>query len=270
MFDQRLHRGIVAIEFAELDREAFAQIARANAGRIEFLQHGDNRFDIGLRGAEPFGGLPEILRQITGIVDQIDQILPDHALHRPGESHRQLFGEMAAEGDFGGDKGFQIVVVVVRRAAAPFGIGGGRCILRRPGGRFRGLLGEDVVERGVQRLLNFCAAAEIAVQPVFLAGLELAGLKIVAGGTAGHIARLGAAALVAIALGITGIGEFSLFRDRLAPDRRFRAVAGAFQQRIALQFLLDEGREVEIRQLQQLDRLHQLRRHNQRLRLAEF
>ena len=269
MFDQRLHRRVVAIEFAELDREAFAQIARADAGRVEFLQHGDNRFDIGLRGAEPLGGLAEIRRQISGIVDQIDQILSDHALHRPGESHRQLFGEMAAEGDFGGDKGFQIVVVVVRRAAAPFGIGGGRGILRRPGGRFRGLLGKDVVERGVQRLLDFGAAAEIAVQPVFLAGLELAGLKIVAGGTAGHIARLGAA-FVAIALGIAGIGEFSLFRDGLAPDRRFGAVTGAFQQRIALQFLLDEGREVEIRQLQQLDRLHQLRRHHQRLRLAEL
>ena len=131
-----------------------------------------------MRGAEPFGGLPEIRRQITGVVDQIDQILSDHALHRPGESHRQLLGEMAAEGDFGGDKGFQIVVVVVGCAAAPFGVGGRRGILRRPGGRFRGLLGKDVVERGVERLLDFGAGAEIAVQPVFLAGLELAGLEL--------------------------------------------------------------------------------------------
>ena len=47
-------------------------------------------------------------------------------------------------------------------------------------------------------------------------------------------------------------------------------VIGPLQQRIALQFLLHEGRKVKVRQLQQLDRLHQLRRHNQRLRLAEF
>ena len=80
MFDQRLHRGIVAVEFAKLDREAFAQIARADAGRIEFLQHRKHRIDICLRGAEPLGGLSEIRRQIAGIVDQIDQILPDHAL----------------------------------------------------------------------------------------------------------------------------------------------------------------------------------------------
>ena len=63
MLDQRLHRRVVAIEFAKLDREAFAQIARADAGRIEFLQHREHRVDIGLRGAEPLGGLAEIGRQ---------------------------------------------------------------------------------------------------------------------------------------------------------------------------------------------------------------
>jgi hypothetical protein len=70
--------------------------------------------------------------------------------------------------------------------------------------------------------------------------------------------------------GIVGIGKFGPFRHRLAGHRRLGAVAGALQQRISLQFLLDKGREVEIRQLQQLDRLHQLRRHHQRLRLAEL
>ena len=79
-----------------------------------------------------------------------------------------------------------------------------------------------------------------------------------------------AAGIVAIAARIAGIGEFGPLRDRFARDRGFRSVVGAFQQRVPLQLLLDEGRKVEIRQLQQLDRLHQLRRHNQRLRLAEF
>ena len=82
MLDQRLHRGVVAVEFAELDREAFAQIPRADAGRIEFLQHGEHGLDVRLRRAEPLGGLAEIGRQIAGVVDQIDQILPDHALRR--------------------------------------------------------------------------------------------------------------------------------------------------------------------------------------------
>ncbi len=264
MLDQRLHRGVVAIEFAKLDREAFAQVACAYAGRIEFLQHREHRLDIRLRRAEPFGGLPEINRHVAGIVDEVDQVLADHALHRRGKGNGELLGEMAAERHFGGDKGFQIVVFVVGGAAAPFGIGGRRGVLRHARGGLGGLFGEDVVERGIERLLDFGAGAEIPVQPFFLAGLER-----IARGAAGHVRSL-AAGIVAIALRFTGIGEFGALGSRLARDRGFRAVAGALQQRIALQFLLDEGRKVEIRQLQQLDRLHQLRRHDQRLRLAEF
>ena len=168
IFDQRLHRGIVAVEFAQLDREAFAEGTRADAGRIEFLQHREHRLDVRLRRAEPLGGLSQIRRQIAGIVDQVDQILPDHALRRRGEGHRQLFGEMAAERHLGGDEGFQIVVVVVGGAAAPFGVGGRRRILRGTRGGFGRLLGKDVVERGVEGLLDLGAAAEVAVQPVFL------------------------------------------------------------------------------------------------------
>ncbi len=125
-----------------------------------------------MRGAQPLCGLPQIRRQIAGIVDQIDQILPDHALRRPAEGHRELFGEVAAERHLGGDEGFQIVVVVVGGAAAPFGVGGRCRILRHAGGGFGGLFGKDVVERGVQRLLDLGTAAEVAVQPLLLARLE--------------------------------------------------------------------------------------------------
>ena len=170
---------------------------------------------------------------------------------------------MAAERHLGGDEGFQIVVVVVGGAAAPFGVGGRRRILRHARGGFGGFFGKDVVERGVQRLLDLGAAAEIAVQPILLAGLEG-----VAGGACRHIG--GIAALVAIAAGLARIGELGTLSGRLARHRGFGTVTGPLQQRIALQLLLDEGREVEIRQLQQLDRLHQLRRHHQRLRLAEL
>ena len=65
-------------------------------------------------------------------------------------------------------------------------------------------------------------------------------------------------------------GIFAPLGRRLARNRWLGAVTGALKQRIALQFLLDEGRKVEIGQLQQLDRLHQLRRHHQRLGLAEL
>ena len=42
------------------------------------------------------------------------------------------------------------------------------------------------------------------------------------------------------------------------------------EQRIALKFLVDENLKLDIRHLQQLDRLLQLRRHDERLALAEF
>ena len=125
-----------------------------------------------MRGAQPLGGLSQIRRQIAGIVDEIDQILPDHALRRPAERHRELLGKVAAERHLGGDEGFQIVIVVVGGAAAPFGVGGRRRILRHAGGGFGGFLGKNVVERGVQRLLDLGTAAEVAVQPILLAGLE--------------------------------------------------------------------------------------------------
>ena len=264
MFDQRLHRWVVAILLAQLDRQAFAQIPRADAGRIEFLQDREHRFDVLGRRAEPLGGLAQIRRQVTRLVHQIDQILPDHALRGSGESHRQLLGEMAAERDLGGHEGFKIVAVVIRRAAAPFGIGGRRGVLRGARGGFGRLLGKHVVEAGVQRLLDLGAAAEIAVQPLFLDRLEIV--------AASPVGRSGGVAGTAIEAGtrVVAVGEFRAFRGRFAPHRRLGAVIGALEQRITLQFLLDKGRQVEIRQLQQLDRLHQLRRHHQRLRLAEL
>ena len=48
------------------------------------------------------------------------------------------------------------------------------------------------------------------------------------------------------------------------------AIGRAFQQRIAFKLALHIGGEVEIRELQQLDGLHQLRRHHERVALPEF
>ena len=52
------------------------------------------------------------------------------------------------------------------------------------------------------------------------------------------------------------------------PVLALRLVAG--QQRIALQLRLDEGVELQVGELQQLDRLLQLGRDDQTLALAEF
>ena len=46
--------------------------------------------------------------------------------------------------------------------------------------------------------------------------------------------------------------------------------AGALEQRIALELPLDIGGQIQVRELQQLDGLHQLRRHHERLALPDF
>ncbi len=48
------------------------------------------------------------------------------------------------------------------------------------------------------------------------------------------------------------------------------ALFGAFEQRVALDFLVDEMLEFDMGELQQTDRLQQLRRHHQRLRLTQL
>src|SRR5204863_1830543 len=113
-------------------------------------------------------------------------VLPDHAPRRVSESNSQLFGKMAAERHFSGYECFEVVAVIIGGPAAPFGVGGRRGILRIARGGFGRLFGKDVVERGVQGLLDLTAAAEIAIDPVFTPLLEA-----VAGG-ADHFGGLSA------------------------------------------------------------------------------
>ena len=47
-------------------------------------------------------------------------------------------------------------------------------------------------------------------------------------------------------------------------------VVRAFKKWIALEFGVHMGRQIKVGELQQLDGLHQLRRHHQGLRLAEL
>ena len=90
------------------------------------------------------------------------------------------------------------------------------------------------------------------------------------------VLALGAAAParapVTILISIDGFRADYLDRGVTPTLDRLRRVALrllALQQRIAFQLGLDEVLQLEVRQLQQLDRLLQLRRHHQRLRLPE-
>ena len=114
MSDQRLHRRIEAVALPELDRQAFVEIARAYAGRIEALQDGEHRFDFRQRRAELLRHGRKIAGEIAGLVDQIDEVLADHAPHRIADREHELLGEMIGERDLGGDEGFEIVVASSR------------------------------------------------------------------------------------------------------------------------------------------------------------
>ena len=233
--DQRLHRRIVAIAFLELDGQAFGEIARANAGWVEGLQDGKNRLDLADASAELVGGCRQIAGEVAGFIDHADEVMTDHAPNRIWNRQRDLLAQPLRQGRLGGDKGFEIVLVVVAAACSgsrPFRISR-RHVRGARADRF-GFIGGRVVERAV--------AARFA-------GLIVASRRAV-------IARL-------VAEGC-GLG----WRGGVA---RGRFVIGAVvEQRIALEFRVDIGRQVEIGELQQLDGLHQLRRHYQRLGLADL
>ena len=58
--------------------------------------------------------------------------------------------------------------------------------------------------------------------------------------------------------------------DGASPFTRSASLASGLQQRVALKLGVDVGGEVEVGELQQLDRLHELRRHHERLALPDF
>src|SRR6516162_6276261 len=107
MLDERLHRRIVAVKLTQLDRKAFAQVARADPRRIEFLQHREYSADVIRPGTGAFGSLAKISWQVAGLVREIDQVLTDHALRGLAEGHGQLLGQMIGERQFGCDKSLQ-------------------------------------------------------------------------------------------------------------------------------------------------------------------
>ncbi len=245
--DQRLHRRIEAVALAQLDGQALRKIARANAGRIEGLQFAQHGFDFGLRRAELLRHFREIGTQIAALVYRIDQMLPDQAMHRIHDRERELPRQMFVQRDFRGNEGFEIIVVVGTAAgtdARPFGISR-RFLLRgrRFGRRRGGVVGKYVFEIGAELFFHRGTALEAVLHPVVAATI-----------------------LAAFSLG----GKFRLhFGQRLVVALAFRFFR-AFQQRIAFQFGFDKRNEIEIGQLQQLDRLHQLRRHHEPLARPHF
>ena len=146
---------------------------------------------------------------------------------------------MVGERRLGGDKGLQIVVAVLAPAAAharPFGIGRRRVGARARRGALRRRPGRHCPVRVPRR-----------------SSMSL---------------RLTSRSWPSQSPGLRDLGR-RFCRLRLSGPRRV-ALRHALQQRIALELAVDIGNEIQVRELQQLDGLHQLRRHHERLALPDF
>ena len=168
-------------------------------------------------GAELFRDRIEIAADISGLVDEIDEILPDHALRRIGDGERELLAQPVGKRGFGGHEGFEVILAVLAAARAnprPFRIAG-----RAFGGARRaylGIVGKYVFAAGVER--------------VFGRGLRrLRRLRIPRLAVGGRSVRP-----------LKGVG---LVRTPLL-------LRAAVEQRIAFELRLDIRDQIQVRQLQ--------------------
>ena len=236
--EQAAHGGVEAIALDQLQLQAFGHGAGHDAGRLEAVAHGQHRLDTLERDPQPVGDLGQVAAQIAALIDGIDQGQGDGVVGRREACLRRLGLQMLPQGHFAAVGLF--AALSVRQAAT--GAGAGPVV--QPD---LGLTDADILHpvRGP------LAGAGVAIDIVG-AGIERAvGIRY--------------PAVVETHLG--GVMAFS-------GGRRVDLAAGlgvlALQQRIAFQLGLDEGVELEVRQLQQLDRLLELGRDDQPLALPNL
>src|SRR4051812_46564133 len=121
-------------------------------------------------------------------------------------------------------------------------------------------MGKAVLRIGLERFALPLPVIGIEIEPILLSALGRLSLRRGSGGRL--VASLAAILPNAILEGARG---------------RFGGLASgvpgllwAFQQRVPLKLGIDEGRKLDIGELQQLDRLLQLRRHHKAVALAQL
>ena len=155
MRDKGLHGRVEAVELTQLDGKAFRKRAGADSRGLEGLHEGEHARHGSYLAAEPVGDGVDILAEVAGLVDGIDQVAADQAAHGVGGGEVELALQMLVEGDVAGQPGLEIG----RFAVVPAGTD------VRPGRRHHrntlatleprpvrgaGLVGEDIVETGVE------------------------------------------------------------------------------------------------------------------------
>ena len=106
--------------------------------------------DLGSRRAQLLADRRKIAAEVTRLIDEIDEILPDHAPRRIGDRECQLLREMVDQRGLDRHEGFEVIVAVVAAAGAggrPVRIAR-RSLAVRARGRGIGIGGGDVLEVG--------------------------------------------------------------------------------------------------------------------------
>ena len=228
----RSDRGAAAV----CARHSARSRAKSPAGS-KLRQPASTRSTSSTADAQPQGGLGRVDGQIAGLVEAVGQVAAIGPVGRVGEGEGDLLFDMVAQRD--GRRRELVEVERLGRGAAA--VAGCRLPLRRQVRpdplRRAGVVGEHVFEPGIElgrdRLDDQGA---ILAGPVRIGGFGFRSLSAFAG------------------IGLRGSESSS---------------AAALQKRVALDLFLDEVLQLAMGQLQQLDRLHELRRHHQRLRLPQ-
>ena len=125
MADQRLHRGIEPVAFPQLNCQAFGEIASAHAGRVEPLQDREHGIDFLGRRGELLTDLREVAGEVTGLVDEVDEKLPDHPPRRIGNRECKLLRQVVGKRRLDGEKRLDVVIAALATVATgPFRIAG--------------------------------------------------------------------------------------------------------------------------------------------------
>ena len=96
--EETLHRRVEPVAVAQLQRQAFGEIAREDAGRIEFLQAREHALDPRRRRSRArSAAVVEIDAQIAGLVELIEQMRGDHPIGRVAKIGADLLDQMLAQ-----------------------------------------------------------------------------------------------------------------------------------------------------------------------------
>lgn len=235
--EQRPDLRVVAVLVFQLQRQALGQRPGADTGRIEALQNTEDPIDHSRRSGELAFDIGEVDMQVSRLIDGIDEVLGNEPLGWIGDGERHLLGQVFAQRDVGGRKGFEIGVLDIEGRTALLDL---RPLRTRQ-------VGTDLGRRGI--------------------GIDVLVLGIEGFG------RVGGCRLFQIEP-VVGIARFARLANLggLVFGRRRRVLRGFFdlQKRVSLQLGFDELAELEIGKLKQADGLLQLGCHHQLLALPHF